>query len=907
MSISNINAVPYNTIQYISGVPILSISYINGVQTIVTPPLQYLLIGGNFQSYNAPATFRIAKINGSGNLELNSTFNPGVGFQNGAVQDIQQQPDGKYVIVGSFTQYSGSSPQANRIVRINQNGTQDNTFDVGNASGLQSIGYAISPQTNNSVIVGGGFTTYKLTSSFSIAKISPSGALDTSFNVGNGFRNTVYGLATQPDGKVIAVGTFNMYSGSLNLYTTRTDLSGSLDMGPGTTFNPGEGFSSTVNQYATQSDGKIIAVGDFTTYSGSSVNRIVRINPNGTRDTTFNVGTGFNVLASRVLVQSDEKIVVVGGFTTYSGSASSGIVRLNTDGTRDTTFNIGTGVASNQLTSVVIQSDGKYIVGGNYTTYSGSSSVRLTRINTNGTLDATFNTGAGSNGFIYATPIQSDGKIIVVGAFTSYSGSVVSNILRLNTNGTIDATFNVGTGLNSSATNAIIEPSTNKIIVVGNFTTYKGILNNSTRIIRLDTNGNRDTSFVSGTGFNQSVNTPSHLSIESDGKIYVGGGFFSTYSGSVVNCFARINPSGSLDTTFSGYMSSPSSDVGFSNTVRSIFISSSNIYFAGSYTAYRPINNIIRLNTDGTQDTSFAIGSGLTVQAFAVKLQPDGKIIIGGAFGVYSGSASSGIVRLNTDGTRDTTFNVGTGFNASVYSLDIQPDGKILTLGNFTAYSGSSVNRITRINTDGTRDTTFNIGTGIDLFLAAPSNKILASSDGGVYVSSPGTSTYSGSFTGNLWKINSNGTLNSTFNARTTVLNTPIGGFTGATQTGAYTLIESGSSIIAAGTGFTLYKDAPINRGAMIDSTGAISSSFNIGTNNDTGRGFNGTVRTWATQSDGKILAGGDFTLYSGSAVSRIARINRDGTRDASLNTGTGLNSGIFDLRVQSDGKIVAV
>jgi uncharacterized delta-60 repeat protein len=907
MSISNINAVPYNTIQYISGVPILSISYINGVQTTIAPPLQYLLIGGQFTIYNSPSLPRIAKIDGDGNLIFDSTFNPGAGFSNGAVQDIQQQPDGKYIMVGSFTSYSGSN--TSRIVKINPNGTRDTTFDVGSATGLNATqGFTISPQSDNSVIVGGNFTTYKGVPSSNLVKISPSGALDASFNVGNGFRNTVYGIATQPDGKVIAVGTFNMYSGSLNFYTTRTDLSGSLNMGPGTTFNPGVGFSSTVNFHTTQSDGKIIAVGDFTTYSGSTSNRIVRINTDGTRDTTFNVGTGFNVQAYKVIVQSDGKIVISGAFTTYSGSSQSGIIRLNTDGTRDTTFNVGNGINNNPAYALSLQSDGKYIIAGNYLTYSGSTSVRITRINTDGTLDTTFNPGAGFNSLVWATAIQPDGKIVAVGSYSTYSGSSVANITRINTDGTRDTTFNVGTGTNSVATNAIIEPSTNKVIVVGNFTTYSGSSTNTSRIVRINPNGTQDTSFVSGTGFGSNVNSSTHLSIESDGKIYVGGGFFALYNGTTVNSFARINSSGSLDTTFP-YTSSTSA-AGFSNTVRSIFISGSNIYFAGSYTSYRPINNIIRLNTDGTQDTSFAIGPGLSSQAFAVKPQSDGKIIVGGAFGAYSGSTSSGIVRLNTDGTRDTTFNVGTGFNASVYSFDIQSDGKILALGNFTAYSGSSVNRITRINTDGTRDDTFNIGTGIDVFLAASSNKILASSDGGVYVSSPATTTYSGSFTGNLWKINSDGTLNSSFNTTTTVLNTPVGGFAGVSQAGAYTLIQSGSSIIAAGTGFTTYKNALINRGVMIDSTGAISSSFNIGTNNNVGLGFNGTVQSWVTQSDGKILAGGQFTLYSGSSNNRIVRINTNGTLDTTFNTGFaggGFNSAVYDLRVQSDGKIIAV
>jgi uncharacterized delta-60 repeat protein len=872
----------------------------------ITPTLQYLLIGGQFTTYNSPNIPRIAKINGNGDLELNSTFNPGTGFSGGDVQDIQQQPDGKYVMVGSFTSYSGSTQ--NRITRINQNGTRDTTFSIG--TGLTTIAYAVSPQPGNSVIVGGAFDAYSGTPSWSIIKISPSGARDTSFNVGTGFRNTVYGLATQPDGKVIAVGTFNQYSSSINNYITRTDLSGSLNMGPNTTFNPGDGFSSTVNSHVTQSDGKIIAVGDFTTYSGSGAGatRIIRLNPDGTRDTTFNVGTGFNVAANRVKIQSDGKIVVVGGFTTYSGSSQQGIVRLNTNGTIDSTFNSGNGTFSNPVYSFSIQSDGKYLIGGNFSQYSGSTITRIARINTNGTLDTTFNVGAGLNSFSYSTTVQSDGKVIVVGSFTTYSGSSANNIIRLNTDGTRDTSFDIGTGFNAFAMETFIEPNTQKIIITGNFTSYNGSSTNSTRIIRLNPNGTRDTSFVTGTGLNASSGfPPHHISMESDGKIYIGG-TFTTYNGHNVGRFVRMDESGSLDTTFP-YTSSTSA-AGFSNTVRSIFISGSNIYFAGSYTSYRPINNIVRINTDGTQDTSFLIGEGLSTQALAVKLQPDGKILVGGAFGAYSGSTSSGIIRLNTDGTRDTTFNVGAGFNASVYSFDIQSDGKILALGNFTSYSGSTQNRITRINTDGTRDTTFNVGTGINLFLASPSNKILASSDGGVFVSSPGTSTYSGSFTGNLWKINSDGTLNSTFNSRTTVYNTPIGGFAGTSNGAAYTLIQSGSSIIAAGTGFTLYKNAPISRGAMIDSTGAISSSFNIGTNDASGLGFNSTVRTWATQPDGKILAGGDFTQYNFTSSNRIVRINPNGTLDTTFNTGFaggGFNLTVADLRVQSDGKIIAV
>ena len=177
MSISNINSAPFNTIQYINGVPILSIGYINGVQTSLAPPSQYLLIGGQFQLNNAPTTNYIAKVNQSGDLIQDSTFNPGTGFGSNT-NEIKQQPDGKYIIGGAFTFYSGSTQ--NRIARLNQNGTRDTTFNSG--TGFNALVYSITPFSDNSSLVGGQFVTYSGSAASRIIKLTPSGAIDSTFS-----------------------------------------------------------------------------------------------------------------------------------------------------------------------------------------------------------------------------------------------------------------------------------------------------------------------------------------------------------------------------------------------------------------------------------------------------------------------------------------------------------------------------------------------------------------------------------------------------------------------------------------------------------------------------------------------------------------------------------------------------
>jgi hypothetical protein len=165
---------------------------------------------------------------------------------------------------------------------------------------------------------------------------------DTSFNIGTGIGGGTRGWTLKYDpsiNKLYVGGFFTTYNSVATPLIMRVNLDGTKD----TTFNPGSGFNSTVRVLSIDNNGKIYAGGDFTTYSGVTVNRIVRLNTDGTRDTTFNTGTGFDNTVKTITIDSNNKVYVGGNFFNYSGTPLNGIVKLNEDGSIDTGFNVGTG------------------------------------------------------------------------------------------------------------------------------------------------------------------------------------------------------------------------------------------------------------------------------------------------------------------------------------------------------------------------------------------------------------------------------------------------------------------------------------------------------------------------------------------------------------------------------------
>ena len=373
------------------------------------------------------------------------------------------------------------------------------------------------------------------------------------------------------------------------------------------TFHPPEpftkvpGFNNDVYAIAPAGDGTrdIYVGGFFTTYNSMGSNRIIRLNADGSVDTAFAVGSGFNNYVNTIVPSKDGTgdIYVGGLFTTYNSTGSNnGIIRLNADGSADTAFAIGTGFDKEVLTIAPAgDGTGDIYVGGLFNTYKGAGSNKIIRLNADGSVDAAFSVGTGFDSDVYGMAPAGDGSgdIYVGGLFTTYKGAESNNgIIRLNADGSLDVAFSVGTGFDSDVYGiAPAGDGSGDIYVGGLFTTYKGA--GSNKIIRLNADGSADTAFAVGSGLNSDAVSTIAPAGDGSGDSYVGG-FFSITSTPIT----RLNADGSADTAFAV-------GTGFNNTVRTIVPSgdgSGDIYVGGDFTTYSAatVDRIARLAINGT-------------------------------------------------------------------------------------------------------------------------------------------------------------------------------------------------------------------------------------------------------------------------------------------------------------------
>ena len=327
--------------------------------------------------------------------------------------------------------------------------------------------------------------------------------------------------------------------------------------------------------------------------------------------------------------------------------------------------------------------------------------------------DQTFISGLGPGSGVYATEVQLDGKIIVGGSFTLCNGFSVPNIARLLTDGSLDTSFNVGLG------------------------------------------------FSGPNGWDGQVNS---LGIQSNGKILIAG-WFNQYNGLIVNDFlVRLNTDGTIDNTFNSQLGNVFQQYVFSsiqiNSIQTIKIQTDDKILIGTN------QGLFRLNIDGSIDTgfnqgiiSFYVGPGGSNNGVSkILIQPDGKIIVTAVPGM--------MYRLNSNGIVDATFNVGTGFNSAVSDIILQPDGKIVVGGQFTYFNGISQNYITRLNSNGSHDINFNIGSGVGWNPSVCVEHLALRQNGKIIVEAYASSFNGNNLPFNIFALNPSGTLDSSFNVQ---------------------------------------------------------------------------------------------------------------------------------------------
>jgi uncharacterized delta-60 repeat protein len=360
-------------------------------------------------------------------------------------------------------------------IAMAQDGSIDPAFNPGGYGADGPIRAAFL-QTDGKIIIAGDFYNYNEVSSRGIARLTTDGMLDASFVVGTGFNDLVKKAIPLPDGKILVAGTFSEYNGTPVNTLARLNPDGTLD----TSFNPGAGFTVSYDIYtlAVQPDGKVLVGGWFNYYDNHHITfqNLLRINSDGSLDTTFVFQTGSNPVR-KVIVQEGGKILYALEAHPTQPQATTVINRINFNGEPDLAFTGMSGSVIRQIHDMIVLSNGKIVASGfcdNEVIWAGR---RIVMLHPNGIIDEGFDQGLGTGPEYYpATRLaeQQDGRIIISGRFSTYDGVGKKSVARIHTDGSLDTTFDAGSGVGDWDIDALVVQG-NKLIIAGVFAYYNGI------------------------------------------------------------------------------------------------------------------------------------------------------------------------------------------------------------------------------------------------------------------------------------------------------------------------------------------------------------------------------------------------------------------------------------------------
>lgn len=462
---------------------------------------------------------------------------------------------------------------------------------------------------------------------------------------------------------------------------------------------------NTFNKVGESTDGKVW----YTTINSQNVLNF--LNTDGSIN-AFSQDLGGVVNA--IVPTNDSKILVGGNFTNYNSSVvSARLLRLNSDGSRDFTFSASSN--ANEVTALHILFDGKIMVGRN---------TQIQRLNADGSIDTAFTTVV-TNGKVNDFCVSSAGKVFAVGTFTSVNSITKNRAILINTDGTIDTTFNIGTGFNEEV-KGIKRTSTNNLYIIGAFSNYNGA--NVNRFVKLNETGILNTAFNNTlAGFNDN---PLTVEVSNNDKLLIGG-LFTMYNTINVKNFVFINEDGTINPSFNVGNSFENGSV--NNITKN---SLGNYIITGEFVKYNDVftNQIVKVSNNGSIVSGFAFGNSFNLNSFIDFIPQNSDYILRYAFSgnpirikrqndkillseVYVNNKRYPLARFNNGGTLDNTFlfnknnlNLPSNLRFSfIRDFVFTPSGKIflfMTNRRFfieTDYATSFI----QLNADGTSDNTF--------------------------------------------------------------------------------------------------------------------------------------------------------------------------------------------------------
>nr|WP_254150859.1 delta-60 repeat domain-containing protein [Candidatus Chloroploca mongolica] len=637
-----------------------------------------LVVGGSFSMMGSDDQFRhhVARLDADGRLD--ETF---IADVNGSLYTLLEQPDGKLVVGGEFTQVAGEDRQ--NLARLNADGSLDPSFGIG--EGADGAVYALAQQTDGKLLLGGMFRNFNGTAAYYLARLESDGTRDATFAVNA--NDTVYAIAVQPDGKIVFGGAFNAVNDVTRFALARVQPDGTLDdLNPGMFYevksilaladnslvlggwfssiifggrpiyhdarmalvnNEGslanivtfDGQPTEVKTLAARSDGLIIAGGNFRNlvkFEGFPViyrHSLAMLTPSLEMIGNFEVIVANPGHVQQIVPLANGEVLVVGAFSLVNGMPQIAAARLSREGDFDAAFVPPFRRSSNQVSSAIALPDGSYLLGGNFTdNYTDQDLVGQTLVLVD-------QRGALLPFPRYGLPfptllLDTNGRILVGG----WGG-----LFRLLADGTLDDSFATDSAPGSGTEpdgmpgriNALLELPNGQLIVAGKFSSFASEARST--IVRLNANGTLDTTFVSPTfeTLNPSFSPPEAYAVALQGaQVLVGSNAFVQSGEESLRSLVRLGADGALDPTFANPFGNNGGEVRALHT-----LSDGSIMVGGTLqivAATQIYNHIFQLQPNGQRNPAFGVGVtsffGFGTGIYDIALTTDNRLLIGGLF-----------------------------------------------------------------------------------------------------------------------------------------------------------------------------------------------------------------------------------------------------------------------------------
>ncbi len=550
-----------------------------------------IIAGGSFNQFNSSPVNYLARLNTNGSLDI--LFSAGGGFNN-RVNSVATDATGRIYVSGEFNKYR--SVTCKTLVRLLPTGILDSTYTPSlgggalllqpdgkllaaslesslrrfNEDGSDDITFLASPTSSGKInhisFLQGGKIAIAGSFLEKVLVLNVNGNKDAAFNLSASFNGPVFACCSFGVDKLLVVGDFTSYGNKSYSRVATVGYNGEIDS---TFSNNARGFSEQVVTVALTSDKRLVAAGDFNFYDQKHVGYLARLHADGLPDSSFNSIIGADDRIAGIALQPDGKILLGGSFSKYNGIDAKNVSRLFNNGLNDGSFNPPTNLGSN-IRSIAVQPDGKILL-------LSVTTKEIIRLQPNGSIDASFAfpTSPSSYKVLLQAGLQPDGKIIICGSLSSIGGITRSGIARLNSNGSLDNSFNV-TVQGDEVRSFLLRPD-GKIYILGKFSSVNGVASNG--LARLHSDGTLDTTF-------EAALTPGTIV---SAAVWHMGYLYSTSlldgDPDYITKLVRMDSTGNLDYTFNL--------VKITGMVWQLLPDSAHLYVAGSFTR---VNNTVRNN-----------------------------------------------------------------------------------------------------------------------------------------------------------------------------------------------------------------------------------------------------------------------------------------------------------------------